>query len=208
MSISADAAGRLYAVHWDTRNLGPPCGPLILWSAAHPPCNADVFYSYSLNGGTTWNGPYNVTAALGNNLQWQSWSDVTGDGKYLEIAFYDRSYGNCEFTGCHDITHATVFDPASSSPTVKFDKITTSSMPNLTPANNPLQAGFLGDYMWLEVSRHNFAQDKTHIWWADTRPLEYRPADQQFPEEDVYYTRTQHHGGPGGTRLSLDPFTP
>jgi hypothetical protein len=208
MSISADAAGKLYAVHWDTRNIAPPCGPLTAWSASQPPCNADVFYSYSLNGGTTWNGPYNVTAALGNNLQWQSWSDVTGDGKYLEIAFYDRSYGNCEFTGCGDITHATVFDPASSSPSVKFDKITSSSMPNLVPANNPLQAGFLGDYMWLEVSRLSFAQDRTHIWWADTRPLQYRPEDQQFPEEDVYFARTQHHGGPGGTNLSLDPFTP
>jgi hypothetical protein len=91
---------------------------------------------------------------------------------------------------------------------VKFDRITTSSMPNLVPANNPLQAGFLGDYMWLEVGRHNFAQSRTHIWWGDTRPLPYRPADQQFPEEDVYFTRTQPHGGPGGTPLSLDPFTP
>ena len=60
--------------------------------------------------------------------------------------------------------------------------------------------------MWLEVSRHNFAQDRTHIVWADTRPIEYRPPDQQYPEEDIYYTRTMHHGGPGGTALNLDPF--
>ncbi len=76
------------------------------------------------------------------------------------------------------------------------------------PANNPVQAGFLGDYMWVEVSRHSFAQDRTHIVWADTRPLEYRPPDQQLPEEDIYYTRTQHHGGPGGTKLQPDPVGP
>jgi hypothetical protein len=209
MSISADAAGRLYAVWSDSRHVNhPPCGPLLLWSVAKPPCNNDVFYAYSLDRGTTWSPTFNVTASLGETAQFEPWSDVTGDGQYLEIAFYDRHYGNCEFTGCNDITHATIFDPATASPAVKFDKITTSSMPNLVPANNPLQAGFIGDYTWLEVSRHSFAQDRTHIWWADTRPLEYRPPNQQFPEEDVYYTRTQHHGGPGGTRLSPDPFTP
>ena len=57
-------------------------------------------------------------------------------------------------------------------------------MPNLIPANNPVQAGFLGDYMWVEVSRHNFDQRSTHIVWADTRPL-FGTA----PEEDVYYAR-------------------
>jgi hypothetical protein len=208
MSISVDAANRLYVVWWDTRNIAPPCGPLTPAATSSPPCNSDVFYAFSLDRGTTWSPSFNVTASLGNNAQWQSWSDVTGDGKYLEIAFYDRQYGNCEFTGCNDITHATVFNPASATPTAKFGKITSGSMPNLTPANNPLQAGFLGDYMWVEVSRHSFAQDRTHMVWADTRPLPYRPADQQFPEEDIYYARTQHHGGPGGTALQPDPFTP
>jgi hypothetical protein len=206
LSISADAAGRLYAVWADHRNGKPPC--TFANSPGAPPCNHDVFYAYSLNGGTTWSPEFNVTASLGETAQFEPWNDVTGDGKYLEIAFYDRHYGNCEFSGCNDITHATVFDPATPTPSVKFDKITTSSMPNLTTANNPLQAGFIGDYMWVEVSRHNFAQDKTHIWWADTRPLAYRPADQQFPEEDVYYARTLHHGGPGGTPLQPNPFTP
>jgi hypothetical protein len=204
MSISADAAGRLYAVWADHRNGRPPC--TFATSPGAPPCDHDVFYAYSLDGGTTWSPSFNVTASLGETAQWQPWSDVTGDGKYLEIAFYDRHYGECEFTGCNDITHVTVFEPASPTPKAKFDKITTSSMPNLTTANNPLQAGFLGDYMWVEVSRHNFAQDRTHIVWADTRPLPYRPPDQQFPEEDIYYTRTMHHGGPGGTELQPDPF--
>ena len=63
---------------------------------------------------------------------------------------------------------------------------TTASMPNLVPANNPLQAGFLGDYMWVEVSRHHFDQRHVHIVWADTRPL-FGTA----PEEDIYYARIE-----------------
>jgi hypothetical protein len=31
--------------------------------------------------------------------------------------------------------------------TIDRRRITTSSMPNLIPANNPVEAGFLGDYM-------------------------------------------------------------
>jgi hypothetical protein len=205
ISISVDRDSNLYAVWSDSRNIKPPCTPLSPAATAQPPCNNDVFYAFSTDHGTTWSSTFNVTASLGNNAQWMPWSDVSGDGKYLELAFYDRSYGSCETSGCNDITHATIFDAATKTPKAKFDRITSSSMPNLTPANNPLQAGFLGDYMWVEVSRHNFDQGTTHIVWADTRPLSYRPDKQQFPEEDIYYARTQHHGGPGGTLLLPSP---
>jgi hypothetical protein len=57
-------------------------------------------------------------------------------------------------------------------------------MPNLVPANNPLQSRLLGDYMWVEVSRHSFEQRATHIVCADTRQL-FGPA----PEEDIYYAK-------------------
>jgi hypothetical protein len=52
-------------------------------------------------------------------------------------------------------------------------------MPNLTPANNPVQAGFLGDYMWLAVDNRG----RAHVVWADTRGL------GGTVEEDIYYTR-------------------
>jgi hypothetical protein len=97
--------------------------------------------------------------------------------------------GNCETTGCNDITLATISRPRSSNRRITYKRITTASMPNLVPANNPLQAGFLGDYMWVEVSHHNFNQKDVHIVWADTRPLPYRLANQQFPEEDIYYAK-------------------
>ena len=49
-------------------------------------------------------------------------------------------------------------------------------MPNLVPANNPVQAGFLGDYMWVTVNKWG----KPYLIWADTRGL------NGTIEEDVY----------------------
>lgn len=83
------------------------------------------------------------------------------------IAYYDRSYGNCEFTGCNDITAAEVHRPASNRPSVNYTRVTTSSMPNLVVANNPAQAGLLGDYMWVTVDNRR----RANVVWADTRGL-------------------------------------
>jgi hypothetical protein len=184
MTISVDRNSNLYATWSDFRNGRAPCTPLSLWSTASPPCDNDVFYAYSTNGGTTWSPTVNVTprSVLGENAQWQPWSDVTGNGSSVQVAFYDRQYGDCETSGCNDITLATITNPRTANPRVRYRRITTGSMPNLTPATNPVQAGFLGDYMWVEISRHNFDQRRTHIVWADTRPL-FGTA----PEEDIYY---------------------
>ena len=94
----------------------------------------------------------------------------------LYIAYYDRSYGNCETTGCNDITLATITNAATNSPSISYSRITTSSMPNLTPANNPVQAGFLGDYMWVTTD----SKGRARIVWADTRGLD------GTVEEDIY----------------------
>jgi hypothetical protein len=92
---------------------------------------------------------YQITPA--GSAQWQPWSAVTPDGSTLWVAYYDRSYGNCEMDGCNDITLARVSNPASASPSIKYIRLTTASMPNLVVANNPVEAGFLGDYMWVTV---------------------------------------------------------
>jgi len=57
--------------------------------------------------------------------------------------------------------------------------ITTASMPNLLPANNPVQAGFLGDYMWVATSGNT-----AYVVWADTRGL------NGTVEEDLYLAVT------------------
>jgi hypothetical protein len=137
-----------------------------------------VFYSYSTNGGATWSAPFNIApkAKVGANAQWQAWGAVAPDGKTYFVAYYDRSYGNCETTGCNDITLAMIKNPASATPTVKYKRLTTGSMPNLVPANNPIEAGFLGDYMWVTVD----VKGKPYVVWADTRGL------NGSVEEDIY----------------------
>jgi hypothetical protein len=193
MSVSVDRNSNLYAIWADHRNnTNPNCdfrtSPV---GNGAPPCDHDVFYSFSTNRGTTWSPTVTVTprSRLGENAQWQPWHDVAGDGSKVYAAFYDRQYGNCETTGCNDITLATISRPRSSNRSIEYKRITTASMPNLTLATNPVQAGFLGDYMWVEVSHHNFNQKDVHLVWADTRPLPNRLPHQRFPEEDIYYAQ-------------------
>ena len=177
-SVSVDNSGNLYFVWADFRNGGANCNPSGSAATATPPCNNDVFYSFSTNGGATWSAAVNLTSAskFGQSAQWQPWSAVGPGGKNLWVAYYDRSYGNCESTGCNDITLAQVADPASASPKVTYKRLTTSSMPNLVVANNPVEAGFLGDYMWVTVN----SQGQPYVVWADTRGL------NNTVEEDIY----------------------
>ena len=185
VAISVDRNSNLYTTWADHRNntnanceLGAPGG-------GSPPCDHDVFYAFSTDGGTTWSDTRDITprSRFGENAQWQPWSEVTNDGSRLWVAYYDRSYGNCEFTGCNDITAAEIMNPASGNPNYRYERVTTDSMPNLTPATNPVQAGFLGDYMWVDTDSHNDA----HVVWADTRPIR-----GTAPEEDVYYAHLHH----------------
>ncbi|MFL5958992.1 MAG: sialidase family protein [Gaiellaceae bacterium] len=177
-SIAVDANGTLYSAWADGRNIEPNCNPLGPAATATPPCDNDVFYAYSTDGGATWSDTVDVTpkATVGDSAQWQPWSAVSPDGKHYFIAYYDRSYGDCETSGCNDITLATISRAATGSPTIAYHRITTSSMPNLVPANNPVQAGFLGDYMWVSTD----VRGKPLIVWADTRGL------RGTVEENIY----------------------
>jgi len=184
-SLSVDQNGKVFHVFSDFRNGGGTCtGPA---AAATPPCNQDVFYSFSTDGGATWNSPLNITPSskFGLTAQWQPWSAVAPDGNTLWIAYYDRSYGNCESTGCNDITLARIKNPASGSPNISYTRVTTSSMPNLIVANNPIQAGFLGDYMWVTTDM----KGNPYIVWADTRGM-----GDGHVEEDIYFTRGCYAG--------------
>ena len=116
ITTSVTDSGTLFVSWADFRNGDDPgstCGPLLLWSEATPPCDNDVFYSYSTDGGATWSTETKVTPA--GSAQWQPWSAVAHDGSKYFVAYYDRSYGDCEFTGCNDITMATVTNAATPS---------------------------------------------------------------------------------------------
>jgi hypothetical protein len=181
ISVSVDSKSRLYVTWADFRNGQPNCKGAA--ATATPPCDNDVFYSFSVNHGATWSSATKLTPA--GSAQWMPWSGVTSDGSTLWVAYYDRSYGTCEQTGCNDITLAKVEHPTSSTPAIGHRRLTTSSMPNLTTANNPLQAGFLGDYMWLTVD----ARGRPNVVWADTRGL------NGSIEEDIYFSRVSADRG-------------
>jgi hypothetical protein len=188
VTISVDHSSKLYVTWADHRNNTNPNCQLGAPGGGSPPCDHDIHYAFSTNGGAAWSATRTITprSRFGENAQWQPWSEVTDDGSRLWVAYYDRHYGNCEFTGCNDITAAEIRNPASGSPTYSYDRVTTASMPNLTPATNPVQAGFLGDYMWVDTDRNGDA----HIVWADTRPLR-----GTAPEEDVYYAEVHRNRG-------------
>jgi hypothetical protein len=175
-SISVDNDGNLYFVWDDFRNGTDPCDTLD-YATSEPPCNNDVFFAYSVDGGVTWQGPYLVTSNAGETAQWMPWSDVGPAGNVLWIGYYTREYGDCEFEGCNDIVLAKVDHPRSSK-IITYSRLTTSSMPNLIVANNPIQAGFLGDYMWVDVDNHG----RPYVVWADTRSR-----SRNFVEEDIYF---------------------
>jgi hypothetical protein len=180
-SLSVDRNGVLYFVWSDFRNGGANCAPSGKVTNAAPPCDNDVFYTVSADHGVTWGAAVDVTpaATFGPSAQWQSWGAVTPNGRVLWIAYYDRSYGNCERTGCNDITLARVDAPALTAPALAYRRLTTASMPNLTPANNPAQAGFLGDYMWVTADQRG----RPYVVWSDTRGLD------GAVEEDVYFAK-------------------
>ena len=170
-------------------NTNPACASSA--PRASSPCNNDVFYSVSTDGAETWSDARNITpqdnARFGDSAQWQPTSRVSADGSHLWVAFYDRAYGNCEASGCNDITAVDISDPLSSSPGYSYSRVTTASLPNLLPGTNPLEAGFIGDRMALDLD----SLGRIHIAWADTRQHA-----GTAPEEDVYYARIPPLAGP------------
>src|SRR5207244_1008553 len=128
-SIAADPTTGELAVFWsDFRNGNHPSSR-----------DEDVFASTSTDGGTTWSPASRVSAPDGA-AQFAPAGGVAGD-RTLYVAYYDRSYGDCESTGCLDVTLATSTDDGGH---WRYRRVTTSSMPNLTDANDPVQAGFMG----------------------------------------------------------------
>jgi len=142
-----------------------------------------ILFRRSTDGGATWGATKLVTRVTGAqgsptdpNAQWQAWGDVAENGD-LTVGYYDRKYGGCEGSGCNDITLAR---SRNNGGTWTYQRISTGSMPNLTPANNAVQAGFLGDYMWTQAFGSS-----VHLAWADTRGVV--GSANPTPEEDVYY---------------------
>jgi hypothetical protein len=129
-------------------------------------CANKILVSVSSNAGTSFTGTttdpralttVNQKSAQRKTDQWWQWQDFTRDGR-LAVSYYDRQYGNDEFTGFSD------FSLSGTRDLVHFGtrRVTSSSLPP------PTQFGgsFWGDYTGLT------APDKAYPLWSDTRPLE------------------------------------
>jgi len=169
-----EETGRL-AVFWaDFRN-GGPCETDPTFGLPVLPCdnmNNNVFVSISTDGGETWSKATKVTG--NKKAQWQPWGDVGEDGN-LYVGYYDRRFGQCEDSGCNDISLAS--SPSGQNWSTR--RITTASMPNVPCEVNPAQCGFAGDYMSIQ-----FANGRVYMVWADSRGR-----DLGIPDFDMYFAR-------------------
>lgn len=139
------------------------------------PCNEDVFAAVSNDGGVTWGPALQVTTDPG--AQYSPWGAIDEHGA-LDVAYYTRQYGDCEASGCQDVR---LSSSTNDGLTWSSRRITSSSMPNLTDATNPVERGFIGDRIALIAANGSVA-----VAWTDTRGL------NGVVDEDVYFARIPH----------------
>ena len=114
----------------------------------------DIFYTESIDGGTTWSyPPLRVNDDTGTNDQTHPWLDIKPNGT-VDVVWYDKRN-----------------DPQDRNPEVFFAALlpgSTTFQPNLVISNQPILApatGFwIGDYIGVAVD-----EIYAHIAWADNR---------------------------------------
>ncbi|MDQ6659996.1 MAG: glycoside hydrolase [Chloroflexota bacterium] len=131
-------------------------------------CNNDILVSVFGNAGTSFTGtttdPRKLPSANPNSGatdQWWQWTSFSNSGK-LAISYYDRKYGNDEFSGNMDVSLSGSEGSFTGFNTVR---VTSSSMP--LPTQFPDVQGnsvFFGDYTGLTV-----ANNTAYPVWMDTR---------------------------------------
>jgi hypothetical protein len=133
-------------------------------------CNNKILVSVSKDGGLTFSGAsvdprhealVNQSENQTRTDQFWQWTAFTKSGTFA-VDYYDRQYGNDEFTGSSD------FSLSTSNGLSQFDsrRVTTSSMPAPTQFPGPNGGQFYGDYTGLT------AVDDIHPIWSDTRNVD------------------------------------
>ena len=164
-------------------------------------CNNDILRSVSTDAGATFTGgttpPAELEAVSHDGAvptdQWWQWTALNPKTGGVVTAFYDRRYGDCQATGCMDIT----LRRSNGS----FTRVTHASMPpsNEFPDVNGFSV-FMGDYMGLAVGSDGVA----HPVWTDTRnpTFLYDPAADDPRVPDLRRVRRRHlHGRDQGHGL-------
>src|SRR5262249_12396558 len=136
-------------------------------------CNNDILVSVSNDGGATFTGTTtdpraeqtaNPDAAQATTDQYWQWEAFDKNGK-LGVTYYDRQYGQDEWTGWAGMTIAGSKGGDYSKWGSK--RVTSSSMPPPTQfPDGSGQGQFYGDYIGMDAS------DQAIPIWSDTRDPE------------------------------------
>jgi hypothetical protein len=123
---------------------------------------ADVFFTQSNDGGTTWTAPVKLNDDTTTNDQWQPAIAVTPDGSHLMVSWYDRR---------NDPTNALIdrygVIGSISGTTVSFGanfKINDVSFPAVDHQDTVFVSDYMGDYDQMAATNANF-----YTTWGDNR---------------------------------------
>jgi hypothetical protein len=146
---------------------------------------ADIFFTNSTDGGTTWSAPVRVNDDSTSHDQWQPALAVTPNGGNLFIGFYDRRLDPANKLIDTFGVVAQIEDEGASED-VFFGanfRITTASFPVVVGQDPSVVATYMGDYDQAVADSHYF-----YYTWGDNRL-----ANPNFPahahQPDVRFAR-------------------
>jgi VCBS repeat-containing protein len=119
---------------------------------------ADIFFTQSADGGTTWSAPVRVNNDVGLNDQWQPSLAVTPDGSKVGIFWYDRRF---------DVAHDDLIDRVGVIGTVSGGAVTFGQNFRVTDMSFPalpLDDDYMGDYDTAAADNQFF-----YTTWGDNR---------------------------------------
>jgi hypothetical protein len=123
---------------------------------------ADVFFTQSTNGGSTWSSPSKLNDDKGHNDQWQPAIAVTPDGSHVFVTWYDRRLDRQNQL----IDRFGVIGSISGS-TVSFGangRITDTSFPPVFGQDPVINSTYMGDYDQAAADNSFF-----YTSWGDNR---------------------------------------
>jgi hypothetical protein len=147
-----------------------------------PGDNADIYFTMSTNGGTTWSTPQRINDDTTTNDQFMPAIAVTPNGQEVGIFWYDRrndpSNSLIDYYGAignvNPTTGAITFG-------ANF-QVSDQSFPAVTNQDPSIRTGYMGDYNMAAADNNYF-----YTTWGDNRDPSTSPPQTNQP--DVYFAK-------------------